>query len=290
MVMKSSLEKEIKSFNRTQKRLQKLLGPSAFSSKEYAQEKLRFLRQLRQQYHKGADGLVMALLRSEERGLEKLLYPNRIIRLLRRIARKITESPRPAESGAPAASKLEKIPFSQPLSSRERLEVEIYFQPSAHRAGKIQAYRARLLKAGRPEVSFTFKRGKALIAPRVLSNLLRGRPVQLEAKGPWFQLEIRQQQAQLRGFTPSFDLKKSLQALPLKENENPQLQKQLLEKLRRGERPWVHMGAERAYLEVDPQFKLLHLVPQQKASCLNPQTTVKPARKRSIRRSGPRLS
>jgi len=295
------VEMELNQWRSREDRFSKLFSFSLSGNKALLREKLHYYERVAARYQGTGDPderFALQVLRQERRRMEKQLYPNLLIRMLRRLlvspvreqivirqdTRNTEENSRSLQEQLQRAGfaglifrldeqiRQQQSQFSLPISyyinEKERMDYQLTF--TRERTGQYQfnGFQAKLHNETLPDISKQqyFKLKDGMDANRAY-QLLEGRAIQKEDL--WLQLDFNDKDAQgnykVKEFHSSFgyDLEKVLQSLPIKELQDRTISDQLLSKLQQGSREAVSFlrdGREQRYfIEANPQFKSVNI-------------------------------
>lgn len=270
------VEAELNQWRSKEDRFSKLFSFSLSNNRALLKEKLEYYDRIAAMY-KGTQDLderfALRMLRQERNGIEKQLYPNLLIRLLRRLLvapvreqivirqdNKKTEKNSQAlyqqvqRAGFPDLSaridELIKqgqeqfsVPVSYYLSDKERLDHQLSFVKDQSGLYQFEGYKSTLYNESKPDEKkqqyFSMRNGYELSITESY-NLLSGRCIQ--KGGTWMQLDFNDKDPhgnyRVKQFHPDYgyDLDKVLQQLPLKELLNKGEADKLQEALKNGSR------------------------------------------------------
>lgn len=235
----------------SQQRLTAIFSASILKSKAFEKEELRFRAGLLN--HLGTpqnleERITRKLLQQEKRELEKRLYPNRMVRLIRRAVefgrQQFRQGPVPAWEGNRSVS-------GQKAAFRSGQELSRLAARQTRRVSE-EPLPARQEFTSRERFSESQQK-----------NLLQGRSV--EKKGRWFRLDLADMDTKgrfaLKEIPFRFDLAEKLQKLPFT------LQPQAVEKLREGERIAAQIpsasGDKTVLIEANPMMRSLSFYDEQ---------------------------
>ncbi len=251
------VETDLNQWRSREERFSKLFSFSLSSNKALLKEKLQYYDRIAAIY-KSTQGLderfALRMLWQERSKIEKQLYPNLLIRLLRKLlvvpVREqivIRQDNRKAEQNSQSlhqqvqragftnlAEKIDEqikkgqqqfsLPVSYYINDKERLDHQLSFVKDQSGAYHFEGYKTNLYNESKPneqrQQSFNTKDGYEINTTEAY-NLLSGRAI--ERNGTWAQLDFndkdRNGNFRIKEFHSSygFDLEKILQQLPLKE-------------------------------------------------------------------------
>lgn len=301
MLAVNRVENELNQWRTREERFSKLFSFSLSSNKALLAEKLEFYDGISARY-KGTSDLderfALRLLRQERLQMEKQLYPNIVIRMLRSIfvlpvkeqlairADSLNsqhnkqslqmELQKAGFSGL--VTKLEEqikqgqhqfsIPVSYYVNEKERLDHQLSFSKDHTGQYQFDGFKATLYNEARTkDLREHYFEKREDVDTGLAYQLLQGRAVQ--NGGKWLQLDLNDKDAQgnyrIKEFHNAygFDLNKTLKQLPLKELQDKNTAYKLSEELKKGSRQAVSFikdGNERRYyIEANPQFKSVNI-------------------------------
>ena len=296
------VEMELKQWHSREERFSKLFNFSLSNNRLLLKEKLHHYERIGTKY-KGTKNLeesfALQMLKHESNKILKQLYPNLLVRLIRKLVVApiidqiaVHKDAKEEEKNNQAlqdqvqrigfrnlSSKIEKqiklghaqfnIPVSYYINEKERLDHELSF--SKDQSGKYQfdGYKTTLQNELKPEENRSqyFKlQERNSVDTKQAYNLLAGRAVQKEKS--WIQLDLNDKDAsgnhRIKEFHSGYgyDLEKAVQ-LPLKELSNKNEADKLKDGLKQGNRLPVTLikngNEHRFYIEANPQFKSLNI-------------------------------
>jgi hypothetical protein len=284
------VEMELNQWRSREERFSKLFSFSLSSNRALLKEKLEYYDRTAAKY-KGTPDLderfALKVLRQERNRIEKQLYPNLLIRLLRRLLVVlfkeqvvIRQNERRTEqnnqilhsqlqrAGFPGLSnKIEEqirqgqpqfvVPISYYINDKERLDRQLSFVKDQSGQYRFEGYKTNLHNEAKPEEQrnqfFSMRTGYSINATEAY-NLLAGRAIKKE--GTWMQLDMNDKDPhgnfRIKEFHSGYgyDLEKILQKLPLKELLNKNDADSLRDVLRQGNRQsvsFIKNGNEQRY-------------------------------------------
>lgn len=270
------VEAELNQWRSREERFSKLFSFSLSSNRVLLKKKLEYYERIAAKY-KGTQNLdeqfALKMLRQERNRIEKQLYPNLFIRLLRRLLvapvkeqivirhdnRKTEENSQALHqqvqrAGFPDLSaKIDEqikqgqqqfyIPVSYYINDKERLDHQVSFVKDQSGLYQFEGYKTTLHNESKPDERrqqyFSMHNGYNVNTTEAY-NLLSGRCIQ--NGGTWMQLDFNDKDAQgnfrVKQFHSDYgyDLDKVLQQLPLKELLNKGEADKLQEALKNGNR------------------------------------------------------
>lgn len=270
------VEAELNQWRSREERFSKLFSFNLSTNKALLKEKLEYYDRIAAKY-KGTQDLderfALRMLRQERNRIEKQLYPNLLIRLLRRLLvapvkeqivirqdnRKTEENSQALRhqvqrAGFPDLSaRIDEqmkqghqqfsVPVSYYLNDKERLDHQLFFVKDQSGQYQFEGYKTTLYNEAKPDEKrqqyFSMHNGYNVNTTEAY-NLLSGRCIQRE--GTWIQLDFNDKDPQgnfrIKQFHSSYDfnLEKILQQLPLKELLNKGEADKLHEALKNGNR------------------------------------------------------
>lgn len=257
MEQESKLEGLLMEWKEREQRYQKLFSPSVLSSREFLKEKLNDYERLQARFvnsENQKDRQALSILRMERRALEKRVYPNIFIRLVRRgiVALLLQKEGRSADQKAMqnqsriAASMreagLEKyatqlitklqnsgkevsMPISLQVSEKERLDITPQFKKDISGEFQMEGFKASLMDANNKKQAVFIETGSGITADHAV-QLLSGRAVH-KSDGGWQVLDFNDKDAagnyrirEVPGHL--FDIEKALKDLPVKNGQDGQ--------------------------------------------------------------------
>jgi hypothetical protein len=270
------VEAELNQWRSKEERFSKLFSFSLSSNRALLKEKLNYYDRIAAKY-KGTQDMderfALRVMRQERKRIEKQLYPNLLIRLLRRLlvapvkeqivirqGNRKTEQNSQAlhqqvqRSGFPDLSaKIDEqikqgqqqfsIPVSYYLNDKERLDHQLSFAKDQSGQYHFEGYKTALYNETKPDEKrqqFFSMRHDYNINATEAYNLLSGRCIQ--NRGTWLQLDFNDKEpngnfrVKQFHFDYGYDLDKVLQQLPLKELLNKGETDTMKEKLKKGDR------------------------------------------------------
>ena len=270
------VEAELNQWRSKEERFSKLFSFSLSSNRALLKEKVNYYDRIAAKY-KGTQDLderfALRVLRQERKRIEKQLYPNLLIRLLRRLLvaplkeqivirqdnRKTEQNSQALHqqvqrSGFPDLSaKIDEqikqgqqqfsIPVSYYLNDKERLDHQLSFAKDQSGQYHFEGYKTALYNEAKPDEKrqqFFSMRHEHNINATEAYNLLSGRCIQ--NRGTWLQLDFNDKEpngnfrVKQFHFDYGYDLDKVLQQLPLKELLNKGETDTMKEKLKNGDR------------------------------------------------------
>lgn len=295
------VEMALNQWRNREDRFSKLFSFSLSSNKALLKEKLHYYERVAARYRGTSDPeerFALKVLQQERRRMEKQLYPNLLVRMLRRLlvlpAREqavIRQDMQSQEENSRSlqeqigkagfsglTSKLEQqirqgqtqfsIPVPYYVNERERMDHQLTFSRNHTGQYQFNGFQARLLdETGQAAAKqHYFERKDGMDINRAY-QLLEGRAIQKEDR--WLQLDFNDKDAQgnyrVKEFHSiyGFDLEKVLRDLPIKELRESTTAYQLLDRLKQGSREAVSFlrdGREQRYfIEANPQFKSINI-------------------------------
>ncbi|MBN9284134.1 MULTISPECIES: hypothetical protein [unclassified Flavobacterium] len=289
------IERELSQWKLREGRLEKLLSFSLSSNKALLKEKLIFFDRITTRYASTLnpdERFALRALKHERRDIERRLYPNPLLRLLRRPLReKIVanqESRQLENNSRELQREIQKAGFAyltkdiekqmksgQPqfsvssshyINETESLQHRLSFAKDSSGNYCFEGYSTALYNEKKTEESRQqfFKTENGLEINSIESyNLLSGRAV--EKDGKWLQLNFNDRDPQgnyrMKEFHSDFgyQLDKVLDGLPIKEKQDYDLIRKLNDNLKQGNREVVSFvkdgNLHKFYLEANPQYK-----------------------------------
>ncbi len=231
------VESALKDWQSKEERLGKLFSSDILKNKPFLQEKLKYFDAVQAKYGRTAseeERLALRILFQERNRIEKQLYPNLLVRILRRIIMPIQQERVAKQAEQQTAnneqalkeavikagfdnvsSKLEQnikqgqqefsVPVSYYVNEKERVDFNLFFVKNNNGQYQFENYKAALQTAnnsqGNKEHSFVFEPANIVTATHAY-NLLAGRSIQKEyASGEnnkqtvWMQLDFNDKDA-----------------------------------------------------------------------------------------------
>ncbi|MFH6957262.1 hypothetical protein ACHRV1_07630 [Flavobacterium aquidurense] len=270
------VEMELNQWRSREERFSKLFNFSLSNNRSLIKEKLHHYERIGAKY-KGTKNIeerfALQMLKQEKNKILKQLYPNLLVRLVRKLLVAplidqiaVQKDAKEEEKNNQAlheqvqrigfrdlSSKIEQqiklgheqftIPVSYYINEKERLDHELYF--SKDQSGKYQfgGYKTTLQNDLKPEENKSqyFKlQERNSVDTKQAYNLLAGRAVQKEKS--WIQLDLNDKDAsgnhRIKEFHSGYgyDLEKAVQKLPLKELSNKTQADKLKDDLKQGNR------------------------------------------------------
>lgn len=290
MLAVNRVENELNQWRSREERFSKLFSFSLSSNKALLTEKLDYYEGISAKY-KGTSDLderfALRALRQERLQMEKQLYPNFLIRMLRRLfvspvkeqiairtdSRNTQQNKQSLQMElqevgfSNLSTKLEEqikqgqpqfsIPVSHYVNEKERLEHQLSFSKDHTGQYQFDGFKAKLYNEVKTEDKreHYFGKNEGVVMDTGLAyQLLQGRSIQKEGK--WLQLDLNDNDAQgnyrIKEFHNAygFDLEKTLNQLPLKELQDKNAAYRLSEELKKGSRQAVSFikdGKEQRY-------------------------------------------
>ncbi len=284
------VEMELNQWRSREERFSKLFSFSLSSNRALLKEKLEYYDRTAAKYKGTPDfdeRFALKVLRQERNRIEKQLYPNLIIRLLRRLLvvpfkeqvvikqneRRTEQNNQMLHSQLQRAGfsglskKIEEqikqgqpqfaVPVSYYINDKERLDHQLSFVKDQSGQYRFEGYKTNLHNEAKPEEQreqfFSMRTGYNVNAMEAY-NLLAGRAIQKE--GTWMQLDMNDKDPhgnfRIKEFYSGYgyDLEKTLQQLPLKELLNKNDADKVRDVLRQGNRQSVSFikdGNEQRY-------------------------------------------
>lgn len=284
------VETELNQWRSREERFSKLFSFSLSSNKALLKEKLQYYDGIAAKYkgtHELDERFALRMLQQERSKIEKQLYPNSVIRLLRRLlvapvkeqivirqdnkkteqnSQSLHQQVRRADFTNLAAKINEQIkqgqqqfslPVSYYINDKERLDHQLSFVKDQSGTYHLEGYKTNLYNESKPNEQrqqyFNLKNGFDINATEVY-NLLAGRAI--ERNGTWVQLDFNDKDTngnfRMKEFHSGYgyNLEKVLQQLPLKELFNKSEADKLHDALKNGNRLAVNFiknGNEQRY-------------------------------------------
>lgn len=290
MLAVNRVENELNQWRSREERFSKLFSFSLSSNKALLKEKLEYYEKVSAKY-KGTNDLderfALKVLRQERLQMEKQLYPNVLIRMLRnlfllplkeqliiRADHQNTEQNIQAlemelqKAGfSDLSTELEKqikqgqqqfsIPVSYYVNEKEHLDHQLFISKDHTGQYHFEGFKTKLYREAKMDdirEHYFGKNKDTVIHTALAYQLLQGRSIQREDK--WLQLDLNDKDAQgnyrIKEFHSvyGFDLEKTLSQLPLKELQDKNTAYKLSEDLKKGIRQAVSFikdGKEQRY-------------------------------------------
>lgn len=272
----NKVEAELNQWRSREERFSKLFSFSLSSNRALHKEKLDYYDRIAAKYNGTQDldeRFALRMLRQERNRIEKQLYPNLFIRLLRRLlvapikeqivirrdTRKMEENSQALHqqvqrAGFPdLSSKIDEqikqgqqqfsIPVSYYLNDKERLDHQLSFVKDQSGLYQLEGYKTTIYNESKPDEKrqhyFNIRNGYEMNNNEAY-NLLAGRCIQ--HNGTWMQLDFNDKDPhgnyRVKQFHSDYgyDLEKVLQQLPLKELLNKSTATELQAALKNGNR------------------------------------------------------
>lgn len=267
---------ELNQWRSREERFSKLFNFSLSNNRPLLKEKLHHYGRIVTKY-KGTKNLeerfALQILKQEKSKLLKLLYPNVLVRLVRKLlvvplieqiaVRKDAKEEKKNNQALheqvqrigfrDLSSKIEQqiklgheqftIPVSYYINEKERLDHELSFVKDQSGQYQFEAYKTTLQNESKPDEErsqyFKVEQGNSIDTTQAY-NLLAGRSIQKEKS--WIQLDLNDKEAsgnhRIKEFHSGYgyDLEKALQQLPLKELNNKTQADKLKDDLKQGNR------------------------------------------------------
>lgn len=296
------IEAEMMQWQAKEQRLAGLFSASVLNSREFQKEKLAHFERILGRNVAGLSSeerTTLRMLRREKKNLERKLYPNLVLRLLRTAIKKLFQ---PAIDGKRelrmasqerdihetikkmglAVPKVQigkklrmgvasfDIPVSQYTMGDKRVDFDLHFDLDNRGGYQLSQMRAQHQHEGKNlKQAFDMQQNPELTAAQVI-NLMEGRAVQTDQR--WLQLDLNDKDQdgnyRIKQFHPGygFDLEKALEQWTVKEMKKPELKQQLISALQSGEKVQATLdlrGEKVAVdLQVNPQFKTMTALKQ----------------------------
>lgn len=292
------VEMELKQWHSREERFSKLFNFSLSNNRSLLNEKLHHYERIGTKF-KGTKNLeerfALQILKQEKNKILKQLYPNVLVRLVRKLLVAplidqiaVRKDAKGEEKNNQAlheqvqrigfrdlSSKIEQqiklgheqftIPVSYYINEKERLDHELSFVKDQSGQYQFEAYKTTLQNESKPDEErsqyFKVQQGNSIDTTQAY-NLLAGRSIQKEKS--WIQLDLNDKDAsgnhRIKEFHSGYgyDLEKALQQLPLKKLNN-----KLKDDLKQGNRLPVTLikngNEHRFYIEANPQFKSVNI-------------------------------
>jgi len=280
-------------------RFKKIFSFDMSSNKALLREKLRDYQQIGIKYAGTTDPAerrTLRMLKQERRHIEKLAYPNRFVRLFRKVLinpirrfilkrenskleqrnqqlvynqldrmgmsehlNKVTQKMRNGEREF-------TVPVSYYINEDKRVDNNLAFEQNSLGEYNMVANQVRLNNEASPELNKqqTFKLGEGMNIDAAQSyNLLEGRAVQ--KNGKWITLDLNDKDTEgnyrVKEFPPSYgyEVQQVLGDLPISEMKSARERDKLVQDLKDGKRREVTIGNRKCFVEANPQFRTVNL-------------------------------
>ncbi len=279
--MKSQLpinrvEMELGHWRSREERFSKLFSFGLSNNRALLKEKLEYYDRIAAKYKDSQDmdeRLALRMLRQERNRIEKQLYPNLLIRMLRRLLIVpmkeqivIRQDNKRMEGNSQAlhqqvqragfgdlSAKIDEhirqghqqfsVPVSYYLNDKERIDHQLSFVKDQSESYQFEGYKTTLYNEAKPnersQQYFNVTNGQ-IVNTKEAYNLLSGRYIQRD--NVWMQLDFNDKDVQgnfrVKQFHSEYgyDIEKVLQQLPLKELQNKSETQRLEEGLKNGNR------------------------------------------------------
>jgi hypothetical protein len=284
------VETELNQWRSREERFSKLFSFSLSSNKALLKEKLQYYDRIAAKYKGTGDideRFALGMLKQERNRIEKQLYPNLLIRLLRRLLvvpvkehivirqdnRKIEQNSQSLHQQVRRAgftnlaAKIDEqikqgqqqfsLPVSYYINDKERLNHQLSFVKDQSGTYHFEGYKTNLYNESKPNEQrqqyFNMKNGYEINTTEAY-NLLAGRAI--KKNGTWMQLDFNDKDAngnfRMKEFHSGYgyNLEKVLQQLPLKELLNESEANKLHDALKNGNRvavSFIKNGNEQRY-------------------------------------------
>lgn len=284
------VETELNQWRSREERFSKLFSFSLSSNKALLKEKLQYYDRIAAKYKGTGDideRFALGMLKQERNRIEKQLYPNLLIRLLRRLLVVpvkeqivIRQDNRKTEQNSQSlhqqvrragftnlAAKIDEqikqgqqqfsLPVSYYINDKERLNHQLSFVKDQSGTYHFEGYKTNLYNESKPNEQrqqyFNMKNGYEINTTEAY-NLLAGRAI--KKNGTWMQLDFNDKDAngnfRMKEFHSGYgyNLQKILQQLPLKELLNESEANKLHDSLKNGNRvavSFIKNGNEQRY-------------------------------------------
>lgn len=292
------VESEVRNWQEKEARIGKLFSFSPSANRAILGQKLRHYDLISAKYRRNISSeerYTLAYVLQERRKIERQLYPNLLVRLLRRLlvvpvlnrkaadleikkrelnTHALQENLRrmgfsdlfeKAESRIRQGQDSFKIPVSYFVDDHNRMDHQVSFSRNGNGEYQINGFESTLHNQRKPsEVKRQFfgHEGSHSIDADQAYHLLCGRS--LEKDGKWVQLDFNDRDEKgnfrIRDYRtgPQYDLRAKLIQLPLKPI-SPEEENKIIENLKSGERTSVSFSVDgvekRFYIEANPQFR-----------------------------------
>ncbi|CAD0004855.1 hypothetical protein [Flavobacterium chungangense] len=296
------VEMELKQWHSREERFSKLFNFSLSNSRSLLKEKLHHYERIGSKY-KGTKNIeerfALKMLEQEKSKILKQLYPNLLVRLVRKLLvaplidqiavnKDVKEAQKNNQALYDQVQRIGfkdlsnqiddqikqgqeqfSIPVSYYINEKERLDHELSFSKNQSGQYQFDGYKTTLQNELKPEENRSqyFKlQERNSVDTKQAYNLLAGRAVQKEKS--WIQLDLNDKDAsgnhRVKEFNSGYgyDLEKAVQ-LPLKELSNKNEADKLKYDLKQGNRLPVTLikngNEHRFYIEANPQFKSVNI-------------------------------
>lgn len=295
------VEMELNRWKNREDRFSKLFSFDLSNNKALLRAKLHFYEGIASKYRQTRDPderFALQVLKQDRRRMERQLYPNLLLRLLRRLivlpvrkqvvrrrdfqqvelnSRSLQDQIRKAGFSGLSAKLDEQIrvgqsqftiPVSYYMNENGRMDHQLIFTRDHSGQYQFQGFEARLTdeREQSPAKQHYFNAEDGVDLNKAY-HLLDGRPI--EKIDRWIQFDLNDKDDQgnyrVKEFLSSygFNLEKVLQDLPIKELQDRNTAHQLLDKMKQGSREAVSFlkdGKEQKYfIEANPQFKVVNI-------------------------------
>ncbi|MFH7017398.1 hypothetical protein [Flavobacterium sp. FlaQc-47] len=270
------VEMELKQWHSREERFSKLFNFSLSNNRSLLKEKLHHYERIGTKF-KGTKNLeerfALQILKQEKNNILKQLYPNLLVRLVRKLiiaplidqiaVRK--DAKEEEKNNQSLYDQMQRIgfrdlsnqidqqikegheqftiPVSYYINEKERLDHELSFVKDQSGQYQFEAYKTTLQNESKPDEErsqyFKVQQGNSIDTTQAY-NLLAGRSIQKEKS--WIQLDLNDKDAsgnhRIKEFRSGYgyDLEKALQQLPLKELSNKTQADKLKDELKQGNR------------------------------------------------------
>ena len=253
---------ELAKWNKIEDRLRKSYKDDLSLNRAFLVEKLSAMDRINVRVRKGAspeERMELRILREQRRAIERKLFPNRLVRLFRRlfvpilVARSERIRAKRVDDGIGAISeqlqkaglgelknavelKIRKgaqnfsVPTSRNINEREQIHVDLRVHGNADKGYRLEGYKATLFVDGKDsgrQHHFQMDNGDLANIHRS-GNLLAGRAVKSEADGRWQKFDLNDKDANgnypVRNIADgtAFELKAALKSLGITEKFSAQ--------------------------------------------------------------------
>lgn len=299
--LSNRVETALKQWQSREERFNKLFSFSLSTNKPLLREKLRYYEKVASQYGRTTnvdERFALRVLAQERKRMEKQLYPNLLVRLLRRLLVRplreqivVNQERRQEEQNVQSVQhQLQRagfsglsqkvteqigkelpaftVPLTHYANQKDRLDYELSFAKDQAGLYQFTGYKISLHNEAKPEENrqhfFDTRYG---IDKAEAYNLLAGRAI--NSDGTWMQLDFNDRDAQgnyrVKEFHTDygFKIESVINRLPLKELQSNGEADKLYRALNQGTRYAVSFmkdgNEQRYYIEANPQFKSVNI-------------------------------
>ena len=293
------VESAVQAWKEKEERFRKIFSIDMSSNKALLREKLRDYKQIAIRFRDTSDQeerLTLIALKQERRQIERRAYPNRFIRLFRKVfvnpirnfkirrQQKQLElnnhlsvndqlrSVGMSEHMGTVAKRMRNgesefsVPVSYYINEDKRVENNLFFEQNGLGEYKLVSNNVRLKNELAPDLSRqqNFKLEDGMRVDAVQSyNLLEGRSVHKDGK--WITLDLNDRDTsgnfRIKEFPQSYgyDLPKALNELPIVEMKSATEREKLVQDLKDGKRREVTIENRKCFVEANPQFRTVNI-------------------------------